>query len=620
MLRITLTTVGLLCTVLSFTQITFTAQHEVKPYRGGFRTGVNLGWYNDDWTDEKLAALAIGDPAMKLSGAGITSLRLTLPGYFLEYYDYDIRKEAFEYYAHLGSEENVLFIGHPGEEMGDRTQYCPGEPSRGFKNMYEPIWDDGANGTPVNDENAYALYVYKLLMIYDDQVRFWEVMNEPDLDYSGNGWKGPEFEGNWFDNVPDPCDYKMAAPIQHYVRMLRITYEVVKTFSPDDYVAVGGLGSPGFLDLILRHTDNPDGGRPTSAYPHYGGAWFDAMSYHVYPHIDGQMREWSNEAGGFVYERNSDRAVDRLLSKKEDFANVLDVYGYDGKIYPEKVWLITETNVPRKAFTYHGSQAFQRNFFIKSAIMAQTEDITQIHWYQLGDKTKEEWAGSEFDLMGLYGSLKYHGMEDAPAHEAAIGGRNLTELTRGYHYDADLTRELQLPDEVRGAAFLNQQREPLFVLWAVANRDKSEEATYQYQFPSRVLDGQVEIKPWDFTLSGSSNLAEAASVPLTGDPVFITSAATVTTPANDPRAPELAFSMYPNPSKGSFRVDFPNPLSDDAQIQLLDAYGREVHREHLEAGGRRLRVQAPELAGGLYLVKVEQNDGKSWTGKLLISE
>lgn len=616
MLRISLTTAGLLFAVLNFAQINFSANQEVKPYLGGFRTGVNFGYYQG-WTDEQLAAISIGDESLGQPGAGMTSLRLTLPDHFLEFYDYDIRKEAFEYYAHLGADENVLFIGHPSDEHRDRTTYCPGEPSQAFKNMFTPIWDNGEHGTPVNDENIYALYVYNLVMIYNDQVRFWEVMNEPDEDYSGNGWKSREYAGNWFENVPDPCDFKLRAPIQHYVRMLRITYEVVKKFAPEDYVAVGGLGSPGFLDLILRHTDNPEGGRPSAAYPNYGGAWFDAMSYHVYPHIDGQMREWSNEAGGFVYERNSDRAVDRVLEKKQEFSEVLDQYGYNGQPYPEKIWLITETNVPRKGFNYYGSNAFQRNYFLKTAVMGQRAGLSQVHWYQLGDHTKDEWARSEFELMGLYGSLAHSTFKEAPAHEAAIASRTLTRQTEGYTFNAQLTESLQLPPEVRGAAFTHPQKEPLYILWSITVKDQSEAAFYRYNFPDELVQGDVKILPWHYSTTQATEYANANEVPLGGNPVFIQAMERITS-STQPKTPEAVFQVFPNPNRGKFRINFSTPLPLPAQMSLLDAYGRSFMQEPIARGTTVLQIEPGQLTGGLYFIEIETGNGERWLQKMLI--
>ena len=96
----------------------------------------------------------------------------------------------------------------------------------------------------------------------------------------------PGQPGNWWENNPDPCDYKLRAPIFHYIRTLRISYEVIKSIAPDDYVCIAGLGFDSFLDALLRNTDNPDDGKVTAEYPLGAGAYFDVVGFHVYPHID----------------------------------------------------------------------------------------------------------------------------------------------------------------------------------------------------------------------------------------------------------------------------------------------------------------------------------------------
>jgi len=216
----------------------------------------------------------------------------------------------------VGMDDHVTFIGYPSDEQRETTFYCSDHQSELFANMYLDIWDGGANGTPVNDDNYYALYVYRMVSIYKDYVKFWEVWNEPDFDYSGNGFKDPGQDGNWWENIPEPCDMSIRAPVYSYIRMLRISYEVIKSLDPDAYVSVGGLGFPSFLDLIMRHSDNPNGGQINSEYPNNGGAYFDVMSYHTYPHIDGSLREWNNDIGDFDYFRHSDAAIDGIIQNQ----------------------------------------------------------------------------------------------------------------------------------------------------------------------------------------------------------------------------------------------------------------------------------------------------------------
>jgi hypothetical protein len=124
-----------------------------------------MGWY-PPYTDEKLADLAAGNPVLGVEGVGINSLRPALPNHFLEKWGYEARIDAFTHYGNLGMNENVAFIGYPAEQFRDKTVYCGKDTSTLFSNMYEPIWDNGENGTPVNDHNhMHFIYGKQLINI-----------------------------------------------------------------------------------------------------------------------------------------------------------------------------------------------------------------------------------------------------------------------------------------------------------------------------------------------------------------------------------------------------------------------------------------------------------------------
>ena len=283
---------------ISSAQVSFTAKDFVPPYTGEFGFGVNMGAFQG-WRDEQLADIAAGNPAQNITGLGANSVRVWLPDWFTQEWGYHIRTDAFQHYENLGMKDNVVFIGDAASFHRDSTFYCNGRLSESFKNLYEPIWDNGENGTPVNENNFYAAYIYNLVLNYGSQTKYWEVTNEPDTDMGGNATASRGFPNNWWENDPPPCETKWGAPIQHYVRSLRIAYEVVKTLEPEDYIAVGGLGNRTFLDAIMRNTDNPDDGSVTAAFPHKGGAYLDCLSFHAYPHFDGSMRYWSDIISGF---------------------------------------------------------------------------------------------------------------------------------------------------------------------------------------------------------------------------------------------------------------------------------------------------------------------------------
>ncbi len=430
-----------------------TANDRVEPYGPQLVQGSNMGWY-DPWPNRDLGRIAAGD--VGVPGVGVEALRPALFAWFLEERGYEDRVPAFQKYVSLGMPDNVVFLGYPSEAQRGTEQWCAEEKSLLFKNMWEPIWDNGANGTLVNENNDYALYVYKTVRVYHPYVRFWEVWNEPDINYSGNGWKDERFAESWFNQEIAPCELQMRAPIQAYNRMLRITYEIVKSIAPEDYVAVGGLGFPSFLDAILRNTDEPSGGDVTGEYPLGGGAYFDAMSFHVYPHLEG-LRAWNNSANQFDYFRHSDSAVAAVRNKQLAFARVLDRYGYDGQRYPRKVDLITEVNMPRRAFGHDGatqaSALQQRSFMLKLLAKAQTWGIAQIHPYQLADAATEAEATNEFDIMGFYYSIRGHTVPDVVPTELGIAYRTYGLLLGQAVVDEAATALLALDPALDGVGF-----------------------------------------------------------------------------------------------------------------------------------------------------------------------
>src|SRR5690606_28297851 len=219
-----------------------------------------------------------------------------------------------DYAQKLGMSEQTVFLEGPSATNRDMKIFCSAKgSSKMFKNMYEPIWDGGKNGTPVNDNNPMALYVYKTALEYGGTVRFWEIWNEPDYTSSDKGWQPPTAADSWWKRDPAPCELNnLQAPVQHYIRALRIAYEVIKYVDPNDFVCIGGIGYESFLDAVLRNTDNPSGGKVTSAYSKKGGAYFDCLSYHSYPMYG--TREYIN--GKWIPQRHSDKAVEVFLREK----------------------------------------------------------------------------------------------------------------------------------------------------------------------------------------------------------------------------------------------------------------------------------------------------------------
>ncbi len=535
-------------------QVSYTAKDQVAPYTGVFRPGSNLHFTpaGENYDDIALANIAAGNPSVGdvanggVLGAGVKTIRPALPARFVDQWGIDIRVNEFQHYENIGLRDLTCFVGYPAEsQRSDLLSYDDnGVPCQStlFKNMYEPIWDGGANGTPYNDDNVYAAYLWDVVTLYTKHVKFWEIWNEPGRDFTGSAWKDSGVPGNWFDMDPPPCGYELKAPIQHYVRLLRISYEIIKTISPDDYVTVAGVGSRGFLDAILRNTDNPtpspgypNGGAPTAEFPHGGGAYFDVMGFHSYPDIDGTVRggDWDPALGDFPWQRNSDRAAYAMERRKGFYQGIMDNYGFDGNTYPKKEWIVTEFNAPRRRFNASSmaDEEMQINYMLKTFVNAMKLDIRQIHIYSIYEDKTESEATHEFDLLGLYKNLNYEERyENLEMNKEGLAYKTSSDILFGTRYDAAKTASLGLPASLDGGAFINDAGQYTYVLWAKTTQDRVEFATGTYSFPASFGLSTVYKKEWDYAITGTQTSQSANGIALTQRPIYLTENETTATP------------------------------------------------------------------------------------------
>ena len=508
-------------------QVNYSANDVLIPYDGYFQQGVNPGYYGPKWDDSTLGDILAGNNAAGQQGAGVTAIRGSLPESIGLVFGYDIWKDKYEYNRALGLTDNTLFLGFAHPDHKDPVDYCPSDTHQTdmFANLYEPIWDDN-NGTAINENNYYAKYVYEVVSRLKDDVKFWEIWNEPGFDFSGvKGWLQPGQEGNWWENNPDPCDYKLRAPIFHYIRTLRISYDVIKTLAPDDYVVVAGVGYDSFLDVILRNTDNPVDGSVTAEYPLGGGAYFDVLGFHAYPHFDGATRYWDNQLGDFVYTRHSDAAADNLGVGRDRRQEILASYGYDGVTHPNKMWTITEINVPRREFFYQwGSEEAQRNYLMKAVLKSRELNFTQLHVFNLAEIKEDADATNEFDVMGLYRNLNNVDSYDQVINESGIGYKTMSDALYNTRYDQVETNRMNLPANVGGGAFKKEDGTFVYALWAKTQTDRSEFASATYSFPNSMGISSLIKRSWNYAQTDAAATISSSNISLDGAPAFFTNA------------------------------------------------------------------------------------------------
>ena len=600
-----------------FAQPDFTANDTVPSYDKNFLVGINPSWHGNQWTDQQLANLAHGYPADDVEGIGMQTFRVTLPDAFLEFWGYDIRVDAFQHYIDMGMEDLTVFLQEPAPHHKDTVQHCPGDDSQMFLNMYTPIWDGGLNGTPVNDTNFAALYIYQTVSLYGENVKFWEIYNEPDFGNTFNGWRPPGMEGNWWENTPGPCDSQIKAPVYHYIRLLKIAYEVIKTLDDDAFIAVGGIGFESYLDVLLRHTDNPDGGQVTAEYPLKGGAYFDALSFHSYPHFNGTLVYFDSTLNEWIPRRHSDAAADGIINHKDRFETVLFDYGYDGTTFPKKEVIITETGIPSKQFNdWIGTPEAQRNFVMKVQLAAIQNEIRQIDFYNLANFTPYDQANSWLDVMGLYEQINDSQPYDYNPNQSGIGCRTMTQLIGDAEYDADLTALLDLPEEVNGGAFHVGGGEYVYALWAATQTDQSEVASYVYTFPQIVSEGGMNIKEWDYSVTGVEETLYGESIELSGDIKFIDLFLHV-------NSEEVSFlenvNVLPNPFQNVFEIQFELLENRNFEIELYDVEGKLIQNLAFEnkTGLQKISINAKDFPNGIYFAKIKSNNESTKSIKLV---
>ena len=295
--------------------------------------------------------------------------------------------------------------------------------------------------------------------------------------------------------------------------MLRISYEVIKSVDPNAYVVTSGLGFPSFLDAILRNTDNPNNGRVTPQYPRGGGAYFDGIGYHAYPHFDDALRIYNNQTQAFDYFRNSDAAGADMGRVKELFDKVLRDYGYNGQVFPKKQYLITETSLPRKEFgEFIGSTEAQRNWAAKAMVSCLKNDIHQLHIFKIAEETTFETATYSFDVMGLYERLNYNNKLKPKLTQLGLAYRSASQILFGKGYDSMRTRALNLPSTIDGIALRDSNGVLTYVLWAKTTGDKNENVTATYSFPTNFNYTQLIKRDWTFSENQNQTTLSAQNI------------------------------------------------------------------------------------------------------------
>jgi hypothetical protein len=426
-----------------------------------FSYGLNLGYYNPQLTDVESSQLGLA--------AGARSHRHKLTEPFLDAWGDDIHVAELTAMTQAGERDLVCFLvgaseGHsnapPGSSDYERELRSP-------KNLYEPIFTAGGD---VNPDNTWASFVARAVTTYKPFIHTWEVWNEPDQ--VGGNWQAAE---TWDTEPPKASDLVWwQDSIFAYIRMLRVTHEVVHKLDPEGRVALGGIGYPSFLAALLRYTDEPTAGAVDADHPAKGGAYFDVVSYHYYPVF----------APG-----SSDVGARGLVKARDDLQAKLDAASVTGKRF-----IVTESGAPRFALGgAPGGVDYAHNYLLKAMALAQNAGIGRIDWFILGDGKPEGASSDPFSYMGLY--LDLSSVADpsgAQITESGIAYATMGGLLDRATSDPEATAALGLAAGTAGVALRTADGKRAYVVWAETASDESGAGTVALP-----ATGDVSVHAWD---------------------------------------------------------------------------------------------------------------------------
>jgi hypothetical protein len=453
-----------------------------------FRLGDNPGFYGSGIDRRESAQLSVA--------AGASSLRTTLPEYYLQKWGDTIEVEDYASYLPLGLGHHVCFLIGPSHEHSNApadaqdyelAHYSP-------KNLYEPIFKDGN----VNPNNYWAAYVERVVKTYGQYLDMYEVWNEPDQ--VGGNWQATEAWDKTPPNAKDLIWWNDS--IFSYIRMLRITHEVVHKFDQDASVTVGGIGYGSFLSALLRYTDEPKAGAVNADYPNTAAKYLDILSFHYYPVFGGGT---------------SDAGADGLLAARDDYRARLQAAGAG-----DRQFVVTETGAPRYAVGgMVGGTDYAASYLLKVMTLGHYEGLVGVDWFAQGDGAAIGASSDSFAYMGLYFDYsKATQVSDAKLSPQGQAYAWLKGWLPNTAADPGALAKLELPEDVRGAAFLADGERHLYVLWAHTTTDEA--ATAMFSLPAT---GPANVRTFSLekgeTLATVEPSAGGIALSLTGMPTVI---------------------------------------------------------------------------------------------------
>lgn len=80
----------------------------------------------------------------------------------------------------------------------------------------------------------------------------------------------------------------------------------------------------------------------------------------------------------------------------------------------------------------------------------------------------------------------------------------------------------------------------------------------------------------------------------------------------------LPLNIQPNPAQTQATLQWPQALSEDAQLLLRDLSGRLLEQRRVAQGAQQINIPLDEYANGIYLLDLQLANGQRFSGKLVV--
>jgi hypothetical protein len=261
-----------------------------------------------------------------------------------------------------------------------------------------------------------------------------------------------------------------------------------------------------------------------------------------------------------------------------------------------------------------GSIEGQRNFVVKAMVQSLKNDIDQFYTFVLADSQPENTATNAWQLMGFYYDLTNTQPYQATITPNGIAFRTAANHLHSYNsYDANLSAQLTLPDEIDGGAFRNEADEILFVLWAKTNIDRSEQATATYTFPVGMGLNGLSLRQWNYSQNEQVQNINGTTVSLTGSPVFLLPGNGLTN--NSSISSEIASAtIVPNPiivQQAHLTINLTEAtfLTGDLFHSNGQLVSELITPQQLSAGKYQFPFTTDDLSAGVYFCQLKTEQG-----------